>query len=139
MSLAKPAVLCLVILGTRAIQLQGPPAGTNNTCTAQLDTIKASDKEAAAKCEAVVQLAKDVKAGLAKRANGTGGIGGMKKPPQWPHVKPWPENNCKQYDEILEQLDKQRKHCDQRVGGCQFDLEGTIKDIQKLQKEDGCK
>eukprot|EP00419_Tripos_fusus_P002712 CAMPEP_0172684906 /NCGR_PEP_ID=MMETSP1074-20121228/19892_1 /TAXON_ID=2916 /ORGANISM="Ceratium fusus, Strain PA161109" /LENGTH=50 /DNA_ID=CAMNT_0013503987 /DNA_START=102 /DNA_END=251 /DNA_ORIENTATION=+ len=50
MSLAKPVVLFLVVFGARAIQLQGPPAGMNSTCTAQLALFKASDKEAAAKC-----------------------------------------------------------------------------------------
>ena len=140
MSFAKPAVFCLIILGATAIRLQVPPTGKNvDACTAQLDMIRASDEEAAAKCAAVVQLGKYVKAELAKCGSDVGGHAGIKKPPQWPHVTEWPEDECKQYDEILAQLDKQRAHCDKRVGGCQFDLEGTIRDIQTLKKEDGCK
>ena len=50
----------------------------------------------------------------------------------------WPEDECKQYNELVAQLDKQRAHCDKKVGGCQFDLEETIKDIQQLKQEEHC-
>jgi len=138
MSPAKCVALCFITFGARALQLQGPSPGTSvSTCAAQLETIKANDKEAAAKCAAVVQLAKDVKTELAKRG-GKGSHALIKKSPQWPHVTDWPEDECKQYAEILKQLDEQKTHCDSRAGGCQFDLEGAIKDFQRIKKEEGC-